>query len=69
MDMKPASQPEHASLNQCSVHAHMMLARMFLCNVNDTRALIGSLFPHYLTLIPDQKPLLFPALHYSTCSN
>ena len=49
VDLKPAGQPEQASLNQCqliahnwcSVHAKPMLAIRFLCNVCDTRALIG----------------------------
>ena len=49
VDLKPAGQPEQASLNQCqliaqnwcSAHAKLMLASRFLCNVIDTRALIG----------------------------
>ena len=51
--MKLAGQPKQASLNQrqliaqtsCCAHTQMMLAIRFLCNVNDTRALIG---PHSL---------------------
>ena len=47
--MKPAGQPEQASLNQCqrinqsscSVHAQLMLAIRSLSNANDTRTLIG----------------------------
>ena len=42
--MKPAGQPEQASLNQCqqiaqnlcSAHAELMLAIGSLCNINDT---------------------------------
>ena len=49
VDWKPDGQPEQASLNQyqpiaqnwCSMHAQLMLAMRFLCNVNDTRALRG----------------------------
>ena len=49
VDLKPAGQPEQASVNLCqliaqnwcSVHAQLMLAIQFLCNLIDTRALIG----------------------------
>ena len=45
--MKPTGQPEQASHKSIaqkpySAHAHMMLAHIFLCNVNDRRALIGA---------------------------
>ena len=47
--LKPAGQPEQASLNQCQLiaqnwcvaHAQLKLEIRFLCNVTDTRALIG----------------------------
>ena len=49
VDSKPAGQPEQASLNQCqliaqnwcSAHAQLMVEIRFLCNVIDTRAMIG----------------------------
>ena len=48
-DLKPASQLEEASLNQCqliaqnwcSAYAQLTLVIRFLCNIVDTRALIG----------------------------
>ena len=49
VDSKPAGQPEHASLNQCQLlaadrcsgHPKLAVEIRFLCNVIDTRALIG----------------------------
>ena len=49
VDSKPAGQPEHASLNQCQLiaanrcsgHPQLVVEIGFLCNVIDTRALIG----------------------------
>ena len=46
VDSKPASQPEHASLNQCQLiaanrHPQLVVEIRFLCNVIDARALIG----------------------------
>ena len=48
-DLKPAGQPEQASLNQCqliaqnwcSAHAQLMVEIRFFCNVLDMRALLG----------------------------
>ena len=50
VDSKPAGQPEHASLNQCQLiaanrcsgHPQLVVEIRFLCNVIDTRALIGT---------------------------
>ena len=49
VDLKPAGQPEQASLNQCqliaqnwcSAHALLMVEIRFLCYVIDTRTVIG----------------------------
>ena len=49
VDSKPVGQPEHASLNQCQLiapnrcsgHPQLVVEIRFLCNVIDTRALIG----------------------------
>ena len=42
VDMKPAGQLEQASCNELPKNCILrMLVRNFLCNVNNTRALIG----------------------------
>ena len=53
VDLKPAGQPEHASLNQCQLitangcqnwfsgHPQLVVEIRFLCNVIDAGALIG----------------------------
>ena len=72
--MKPAGQPEQASLNQCqriaqnlcSSHAELMLAIGFLCNINDTRALIS---PCSHADARSVNHGVSPALHYSAYGN
>ena len=53
--MKPAGQPEQASLNEYpkSFALHILLSK-FLCNLYDTRTLIGPCSSRDLTLMPDQ---------------
>ena len=42
VDMKPASQPDQAGCGQLPKNCVLrMLVHKFLCNVNNTRALIG----------------------------
>ena len=46
MDRKPADQPEQAGCGKHpKSHALRMLVCKSLCNVNDTRSLIGRCFP------------------------
>ena len=55
--MKPGSQPEQASLNQCQFvpcACSVDAGNQVFCNVNHTRALIGPIIPRDLTLMPDQ---------------
>ena len=55
--MKPAGQPEQAGYGEKHKSRLLrMFVRKFLCNVNDTRALV-SLSPSDVKLRPDLRPL------------
>ena len=70
--MKQSGQPEQADCGLGKLPKSLvlhMLVHKFLCNVNDTRALIGGLTPSDITVRSESSPLVYPGLHYSTYSN